>query len=1645
MRTRKHSTGWRKLLAFSLCFVLLMSMASCGKKADQSTMVVQNAEDAIVQLAEQCDSFGFQNALSELTTKNTAQIDGDSYYRLQQYYQGIPVYGRTVVCATDKDGNVTSLTGNVMDIDSTIDLSPTVTQQEVEASIAAYLGYENTDNLQIDELTQNDLCIYDMSDSGKICLAYHVYIDSFSIVLDANNGEVLSCSQTIVSNDVSNSGKKTDVELDIQKSNDGGYILRDVTRNIYIYDAGNNTYWDPNSGDVYPDVLTLVCSEDNIFGNEDDNTVTSSTAVEYLKVLAQVCDYYKNNLKEDGYGVLVGIYNDAMAAYNGANAGGGIEIVSEYLSDMPPEYDSEKYAGKIGVITLGNAYSANLDTYIGLLGHEYTHIITQNYAAWDYSRTHNLETGAINEALSDIFGEIIEASVGNEINWEHGDRIIHNPSANEYPEMVGEKEINTGGIINVKKSNGEDFATDYAHGYSTVISHAAYLMWNGINGDEAKMISTDNLAKLWYRAMLMMPSDCDFATCRQMVEWAALSVDGLTKTQRECIGEAFDSVGIADETPSAEILLNCDRNITSDDKLLVYDVEGNLHERYTLYVSGSIAEDELAYSGSILSDLGYRYEKMFTISAAQEFTLDLPNGYYTFTVSDSNNPQYSYSFTVSVSDEGTDGNIELHTEFVNQLIVEVSGTMQTREARAGWNLLQYQAILTALSKSDPDCLMWDICNLDEDEILELYVSCTWNDLIAPVHVFVDTDVEKASVYYNISAATYTELCSVDGYGLCLNDHYNLAKYESFYDSAYYMWNGSAWDLIANLESVYSDYSKKWETTNETPFWGENLITPEEFIALEEKSTTLCELTSPNLSQVSITGDFDTILSDLNAGLRNEKCLLDSFQVDYDNDMVFETLYVFRSLADKWLNNYNTFGNSCIANYDESLLNCCDSSLTVVIAEDAGGGAVLRTFDLGAGSINTFEIMDNGIAFNGKAYAYNPVGIPFVYSANLPDDTTETTLVSDAFSDYGIRNDGHVNNYRIPKINILGEAATQTNSIIYNDIYYGVYDKIENKQGDCGDSGITYTWAEANGIVSILVEWMPEDYTGHGPTYLVTYNASAETGTLLSTEEVAQAYGFTVDEFYSLVKTKMESCFIQATGPKDRYEGYYASIYDKNYKKFLEYTLADENVHNVMPFINATGDLCIVAGIYSVMFEWRYETLLNLTGNVSPEGPAFSWDVPEESENRDEGVQITTEVTGEYFIGTVTEVDPVAIYISTAQEFVDKISADPAGSYVLACDIDLSTYNGGVWVSLEKFNGTLDGQGHVIRNLKVTSYEDAGLFTRVDGATFKDLGIEAIEVSGNDRTGVVSAGGIATFTNCYVVCPKLSGRDNVGGLIGKGDAVTVRDVFVDVSIQGNAEAYYSNIYEEYASICCAGGIIGQGAVNASNIVAHCDISITGSGKPDDGEIAAGGVVGCAKDTREINIANANVDCSISIKTARYISWKTLSSGRRSYNNVDVRAGGLIGNDYHEEGSYIQNAVKISNCNLSVDISIDAYGTPCAGGFIGYEDGYNDSGNVVTISDSIVNGSIYVLCVDGSYTKAGGIFGDHPVNMLEKNTVVIRNISAQCKVTSSGGYYTTYGGEISGGGNSSIEIEHSSIDVDLTVIPGSGDTYVDGEKQ
>jgi hypothetical protein len=351
-----------------------------------------------------------------------------------------------------------------------------------------------------------------------------------------------------------------------------------------------------------------------------------------------------------------------------------------------------------------------------------------------------------------------------------------------------------------------------------------------------------------------------------------------------------------------------------------------------------------------------------------------------------------------------------------------------------------------------------------------------------------------------------------------------------------------------------------------------------------------------------------------------------------------------------------------------------------------------------------------------------------------------------------------------------------------------------------------------------------------------------------------------------------------------------------------------------------------------------------------------------------------------FLAPIDAPDPNATPIYTAQDLYD-IRNNLSGSYVLMNDIDLSDFNGGRWIPIgngdrgSEFRGTLDGQGHVIKNLTITEpqYEYAALFGKAINATVKNVGLENSCV-GNAGSylsyvgGFVGlGGGMITIRNCYNtgnISSSASSDSYAGGILGHfsnsssgstmliiGDCYNTGDISASFAggILGSAGGYGSvsisdcyNTGDISASYADAGGILGYSyySVSISDCYNTGDISAS----------SAGGILGSAGYG------------SVSISDCYNTGAVSASSSSSSYSSAD--AGGILGYSYY--------SASISDCYNTGGISAasDFYNS-FAGGISGYGSGS------VSISGCYNTGDISAAS-DFYNSFAGGIFGSGSTN-------------------------------------------------------------------
>ena len=164
------------------------------------------------------------------------------------------------------------------------------------------------------------------------------------------------------------------------------------------------------------------------------------------------------------------------------------------------------------------------------------------------------------------------------------------------------------------------------------------------------------------------------------------------------------------------------------------------------------------------------------------------------------------------------------------------------------------------------------------------------------------------------------------------------------------------------------------------------------------------------------------------------------------------------------------------------------------------------------------------------------------------------------------------------------------------------------------------------------------------------------------------------------------------------------------------------------------------------------------------------------------------------------------------------------TFKLTTDIDLNNHEWKPIGSRRTFNGTFDGQGHTVSNLKCTTSRYGGLFADIANATVKNV-IVSGSVSFNTDNGVCQLGGIVAYvtdnstitgcTNqCTIAATGSSNKCNVGGIAGYV-ANQNANSNINFTISNNTNTGTVSGNEKTDSY--AGGIIGAAtATNSSNI-------------------------------------------------------------------------------------------------------------------------------------------------------------------------------------------------------------------------------------
>lgn len=537
------------------------------------------------------EHLGISDAAACYKTCSAQSLMNDVFYSCPQEYNGVPVYGSSIDFIVDENGNCLNVTDNHARI-SGLNTNPVLTEEEAIQK-ALSNGASDVDS--------NGLCIYSCFDTNP-CLTYNLYgIEdgtSMQYFVSAETGETVAefcrsyTGETVdgVGYDRPESGIERHFNL---YKIDNRFYLYDKERNIAVFNAYGRKAIVRSGGFIDNELHTycysetengviIVCDSDGnrysyTYGEDGQHYLTSQAdadvvfpvqATASLKyalddnteamfpVMTTNGSNYVNNdraVAAMSYAAYsYDFYSDIFGRNGFDNKGGFTSILFDTThpnacsSNVIVQYASNGEYSNLTNIQVGTKQGMAYD----VIGHEYTHSVEQAISCMLYER----ESGAVMEGLSDIFGELIEdyannATSGNptltgSCDWKNEFRNISNPEKSKCPAVYKGKYWKE--TAECPNEEGNDYG--YVHNNSTVISHMAYLLSNGMNGASyCEALNNRQIAELYYRTIFMLPVCCSFNQFgRMLLRSAELMYERelLNAKQFTCVLAALNNSGI---------------------------------------------------------------------------------------------------------------------------------------------------------------------------------------------------------------------------------------------------------------------------------------------------------------------------------------------------------------------------------------------------------------------------------------------------------------------------------------------------------------------------------------------------------------------------------------------------------------------------------------------------------------------------------------------------------------------------------------------------------------------------------------------------------------------------------------------------------------------------------------------------------------------------------------------------------------------------------------------------------------------------------------------------------------------------------------------------------------------------------------------
>ncbi|OQR54833.1 M4 family metallopeptidase [Bacillus sp. CDB3] len=468
--------------------------------------------------------------------------DNETLVRVQQMFQGKEVYGHQLTAHVDDTGVITSISGkSAQQLKEASSLKKEIPFSTELATKYIYDRYGT--ELQLIKDHEIKQIIYINKNGGEPLYSYKVTVNMTTpskhvfgtYLVDASNGKLLQ--DMMQESDIKTTkqlAKKQEYKttslrgngidslgilrtFGVSKTSNGTYSLEDYTRG-----GGIKTFYTKiDDSTEEPETTSAEESEEKPV-ESSSSTFHNPKAVSAHYIATKSYDFYKEKYNRNSID----------------NKGGEVHsFVMDYSPPMEEMMNAENIENKI--FYFGSAVNGH-----DIGGHEYTHGVTNYESNLEYYG----ESGAINEAISDILGTAIEKYMNNgDFNWDLGEksgtvtRNMKDPSSilgpsgvpypDDYSKYDGSDEGDKGGV----------------HFNSSIINKVAYLIAEGGTHNDITVegIGENKMFDLFYYVNVdELNQTSNFVELRHACIKVATIKYGKHSKEVNTIAKAFDAAKI---------------------------------------------------------------------------------------------------------------------------------------------------------------------------------------------------------------------------------------------------------------------------------------------------------------------------------------------------------------------------------------------------------------------------------------------------------------------------------------------------------------------------------------------------------------------------------------------------------------------------------------------------------------------------------------------------------------------------------------------------------------------------------------------------------------------------------------------------------------------------------------------------------------------------------------------------------------------------------------------------------------------------------------------------------------------------------------------------------------------------------------------